>query len=96
MTATTVGGLQLPGGLDTRTLIALLLPVIVIQAAVIIAALVNLRGKETEQLRGGKRLWKILLILSLLTYPTGIIVPIAYFALGDRRMPPSGDFDVRG
>jgi hypothetical protein len=50
----------------------------VIEMALLVATLVDLRRRPAEQIKGSKRLWTALAFVN-------IIGPLAYFALGRRR-----------
>jgi len=52
----------------------------VVEAALLVAALVDIRRRPAEQIRGSKRMWSALAFIS-------IVGPVAYFALGRRRQP---------
>ncbi len=53
----------------------------VCEAALKVAALVDLRRRPADEVRGSKRIWAVAI---LLTNSVGA-VPVAYFALGRRR-----------
>jgi hypothetical protein len=50
----------------------------VIEMALLVATLVDLRRRPAEQIRGSKRMWTALAFVN-------IIGPLAYFAFGRRR-----------
>ena len=50
----------------------------VIEVALLVATLVDIRRRPADQIRGSKRLWTALAFVN-------IIGPIAYFAFGRRR-----------
>ena len=52
----------------------------VVQNALLVAALIDLRRRPAEQVNGNKRLW---VALSFVNF----VGPIAYFALGRKRSP---------
>ncbi|MGN6613232.1 MAG: PLD nuclease N-terminal domain-containing protein [Angustibacter sp.] len=54
------------------------------EAVLKIAALVDLRRRPAEEVRGSKKLWAVAIVL---VNSVGA-VPIAYFALGRRRTTP--------
>lgn len=76
-------------GLTVKQLLAIIIPVVVIQEAIVIAALLNLKKREQSELQGGKALWLVLLIFSLISVPTGLIIAALYFTLA--RKPYVGD-----
>lgn len=69
-------------GLTVGQLIAIILPIAAIQVGLLVAALLNLRKQNSEDLRGGKTLWKVILIVCFFSVPLGLVGPIAYFTVG--------------
>lgn len=59
--------------LPLNQLLALLIPVLLIQLALIIFALLDLRKRKNAQLRGPKWLWILVIIF------VNLLGPIAYF-----------------
>lgn len=65
---------------DIVRLILLLLPILLIQLGVSIYALLDISKKK--KVRGPRWLWVILLVITLLTLPTGLIVATVYLVWG--------------
>jgi Phospholipase_D-nuclease N-terminal len=55
----------------------------VIEVALLVATLVDIKRRPAEQIKGSKRLWTALAFVN-------IIGPIAYFTFGRRRQRGSG------
>lgn len=69
-------------GLTIKQLLAIVIPIAAIQAGFIAAALVNLKNQNPDNLRGSKKMWSSILIISLFTIPLGMLSPILYFTAG--------------
>jgi hypothetical protein len=52
---------------------------VLIQVGLLVAALIDLRGRPAEQIRGNKRLWTLVVFINW-------VGPISYFLFG--RLPP--------
>ena len=57
----------------------------VVDAILRIAALLDLRRRPAEEVRGSKRAWEV----AVAVVSSAGVLPVAYFLLG-RRRPPSG------
>ena len=73
--------MDIGNGITTGELILYLLPVLIIQLALMVYALVDLARRERVRY-GSKLLWVVVIVL------INIIGPIVYLAWG--RMPPEG------
>jgi hypothetical protein len=63
-----------------KDLLLLIIPIFVIQIAVVIYAAFDL--KKREKVRGSKTLWAILLIFGAISVPTGLIIVAVYLIWG--------------
>lgn len=61
-------------------LLPLLIPILLIQIGLVIYALIDLSKKST--VKGTKVMWAVLLIISAVSFPTGILVSAAYLGWG--------------
>jgi Phospholipase_D-nuclease N-terminal len=50
----------------------------VVEVSLLLAALIDIRRRPADQIRGSKRIWTALAFIN-------IVGPVAYFALGRRR-----------
>ncbi|MCL5290913.1 MAG: hypothetical protein M1548_00055 [Actinobacteria bacterium] len=79
----------LVGGLTVGQVLAIVIPLVVIQWGAVVAALASLRKQPDAQVRGGRVLWVIILIASLASFPAGMLGAVAYFVIG--RKPNERD-----
>jgi hypothetical protein len=61
----------------------LLVTAAVADAALRVAALIDIKRRPAEQIRGGKRVWAAVVAL----VNSAGVVPISYFVFGRRRQP---------
>jgi hypothetical protein len=61
-----------------RDVLPVLIPILLIQLGLIVYALVDL--SKRKNVRGGKTLWVVLLILTAGGFPTGIVSAAVYLA----------------
>lgn len=73
-----------------KDLLLLIIPIFVIQLAVVIYAALDL--KKREKVRGSKMLWAILLIFGAISVPTGLIIVAVYLIWG-RNVEEYNDTD---
>jgi hypothetical protein len=76
-------------GLTLKQLLAIVIPIFLIQEGIVIAALFNLKNLDNSQVQGNKTLWAVLLIISIFSMPLGLIIAIVYFVVG--RKPYASD-----
>jgi uncharacterized membrane protein YoaK (UPF0700 family) len=65
---------------DLQTLLLLLIPIILIQLGLAIYALIDLSKRKLT--RGPRWLWAVLLVITALAFPSGIIVQAIYLLWG--------------
>jgi len=63
-------------------IILLLLPILLIQLGLAIYALIDLSKREQEQVKGPRWVWALVLILTSLALPTGIVLTASYLVWG--------------
>lgn len=66
-----------------KDIIPFLIPIILVQVGLFIYTILDLRKRES--VRGSKTLWAVLLVLGMLSVPTGLIVATIYLLFA--RLP---------
>jgi hypothetical protein len=61
-------------------LLPLLIPILLIQAGLVIYALIDLNKRST--VKGTRVLWAVLLVIAAISFPMGILVSAAYLGWG--------------